>query len=176
MRTDDRSRVQILLAVGFGSLAALALAACPGSLKNPDDLLFQGEGGGLQCPDAPEKILIPKCAGSGCHSPPNPMQGLDLISAGVGARLVDHLATECDGNLADPTDPEGSILAQKIGDKPPCGARMPLNGPVLTAEEITCIKVWITSLQPKPGTGGAGGVGGTGGAAQGGGNMGGGAG
>ncbi|MFT3764998.1 MAG: hypothetical protein QM820_05695 [Minicystis sp.] len=83
----------------------------------------------------------------------------------------------CVGNLADPTDPEGSMLIMKVSDSPPCGERMPKDAPALTADEIKCLKVWITSLQPPPGTGGAGGTGGsTGGAGPGGGNMGGGAG
>ncbi|APR86907.1 hypothetical protein A7982_12256 [Minicystis rosea] len=122
----------------------------------------------------------PKCAGSGCHSPPDAANGLDLVSPDVGARLVDHLATGCSGNLADPTDPTGSVLIMKVSDKPSCGERMPKDGTPLTDEEIKCLKVWITSLQPQ-GTGGAGGggIGGAGGGnvgGAGGGNIGGGAG
>jgi len=71
----------------------------------------------------------------------------------------------------DPTDPVGSILIQKVSDAPPCGARMPKDGTPLTAEEITCLKVWITAQQPL-GTGGSG----MGGGSMGGGSMGGGAG
>lgn len=174
MRIDDRSRTRVLSAVGLLFGAALALVACPGKLDDGDDLLFHGEGGAPGCDRAPE-IFQKSCAGASCHSPPNPQQGLDLVSADVGARVVDRLASGCDGNLADPTDPEGSVLVQMLGDSPPCGERMPKGGAALSADDVACIAAWIVRLQPPAGTGGAGGsTGGAGG--MGGGNLGGGAG
>jgi hypothetical protein len=184
MRIDDQHRTRVLAAVGFAFAAAVALAACPGKLDNGDDLLHNGEGGQPDCAEAP-KILQMNCAGSACHSPPNPQEGLDLVSPDVGARLVDHFANGCAGNLADPTDPEGSVLYLKLGEMPPCGDRMPKDGTPLSDADMTCIRRWITRLQPTN-TGGAGGTGiggsgtggtGTGGTGTGGaGNIGGGAG
>ena len=42
-----------------------------------------------------------------------------------------------------PGDACGSILVQKLGDAPPFGARMPLEGPALGAPEIQLIVDWI---------------------------------
>jgi hypothetical protein len=164
MRIDPRFRLQFIGLAGLALSTVVALSACPGKLNNGDDLLHQGEGGGVMCPDAPERIFTPKCGGSGCHSPPDPANGLDLVSPGVAQRVVDHAAKMCLGNLADPTDPEGSVIVQKLGDSPPCGERMPLHGDKLSEDDITCIKVWIVELQPPDGMGGAGGTGGIGGA------------
>lgn len=160
MRIDDQSRTRVLAAVGFALAAALALAACPGKLDDGDKLLHMGEGGQPDCADAPN-ILQKNCAGSDCHSPPNPQQGLDLISPDVGARVVDHFASGCSGNLADPTDPEGSVLYLKLGDMPPCGERMPKGAAPLSSDDLLCIRRWITRLQPSN-IGGAGGTGGSG--------------
>jgi hypothetical protein len=82
----------------------------------------------------------------------------------VAARVVGQLAQECDGILADPQDPAGSILYRKLESTPPCGARMPFgSGNELSDAEIACVKSWIGEQVPQGTSSGAGGTGGTGG-------------
>lgn len=108
-----------------------------------------GDSGGpsSQC-DVPE-IFQQKCGStSACHGPSSPAAGLDLVSAGVEDRVGNARAQECRGTLADPSNPTGSVLYQKVADLPTCGSRMPLNGESLDEAEIECIELWISGLLP----------------------------
>lgn len=98
--------------------------------------------------DVPE-LFETKCGGSICHSAGvSTAAGLDLTSPGVEQRLVGQPGTSCAGTLAEPADPEGSLLYQKVLDAPTCGARMPLNGEALREEERICLRDWISGLLP----------------------------
>jgi hypothetical protein len=173
-------RIEIkALFTGVVALTSISLlAGCPGKLRDPGrftDGGLGGAGGGATCPDVPTEILAMKCAGSSCHSGNTPAQGLDLVSADVASRVVGKTATECKGPLADPADPEGSVIYVKIAPAATCGSRMPLGAP-LSDSEIACVKSWIAGLTPSAatstGTGtGAGGGGGAGGAGAGGGTS-----
>jgi hypothetical protein len=182
MRTE---RIARWTALGLSALLGLlALAGCPGTLKDKERFLPDGGGGGAggaaACADVstvPAQIFANKCGGNGCHGAMAPQQGLDLESPGVAARVVGVPAKECTGILADPQDPAGSVLYTKLLDTPPCGARMPFNLAKLSATEIACVKEWIagqtggaststggaTASSSASGTGGMGGGGGAGG-------------
>lgn len=57
---------------------------------------------------------------------------------------------QCSGKLADPSNPEGSLLYSKLQDTPQCGARMPFAAEPLSEAEITCVRDWISGLVPPP--------------------------
>jgi hypothetical protein len=145
MRTELKA-----LFVGAVALTSIGLlAGCPGKLRDPgrftgDGGLGGAGGGTTMCPDVPTEILAMKCAGSACHSAPTPQFGLDLVTAGVEARVLGKMAGECTHPLADPADPAGSQIYIKIAGTA-CGGRMPPAGP-LTDSEIACVKTWIAGL------------------------------
>jgi uncharacterized membrane protein YgcG len=69
--------------------------------------------------------------------------------------------------LIDSAEPEKSLIYTKLST-PPCGSKMPVVPPYLTATELACVLSWIKSIPgvgPAGGSGGAGGAGGAGGGA-----------
>jgi hypothetical protein len=162
MRTEIKA-----VFTGLVALACVALlAGCPGKLRDParfGDAGVDG-GGGSACPDVPTEIFAARCAGSSCHSGTTPAQKLDLVLPDVAARVVGVQAIECQGVLADPKDPAGSVLYTKVAPGPTCGSRMPL-GASLSDAEVACVKAWIAEQTPSAATStgtGAGGAGGGG--------------
>jgi hypothetical protein len=153
----------------IGLVALAALAGCPGELKNKQAFLdyeaeHQGEGAappseaggppsmptaGMMnadpCGDVVARVFVPSCGGTGCHSATASQQSLDLVSDGVAARVVGVTAVSCSQTLADPADPEGSLLYQKLLPGPACGAQMPLARPPLSSADIACVKSWIAA-------------------------------
>lgn len=107
------------------------------------------DGGGDSC-DVPT-LFAEKCGGSICHG-----QGaghIDLVSGNINDRVANATGIDCpDGVLADPSDPEGSLLYQKVADTHTCGSLMPLGGIPLTDDEVTCIRDWISGLLPPQGS------------------------
>jgi hypothetical protein len=142
-------------AVGLFAIASWLVVAfgCPGTLTEEEKKMFQAGG---NCPDIPS-FLAAKCGTAGCHPQGAP---LDLASAGVETRIVSQAASAtCNGQvIANPADPEGSLLHRKLNDSPPCGSKMPL-GASISPTEIDCIKAWIGTLEGGGGVGGAGGAG-----------------
>jgi hypothetical protein len=151
---DSRRRSAIARAITGSSagslviLASLFLTGCPGTL---DPGVGPGAGGspGSNC-DVP-MILTSKCAFAGCHAATNGAAGLDLASADVPSRLVDHdTGTEtgaaCMGKklLNANTNPATGVLVEKL-TTPTCGGPMPAIGS-LTATEKTCLLDWANSL------------------------------
>ena len=150
-------------------LAASTLA-CPGTLDDPERFLAAesveagidpGTGDGEPpvesgaCPDIPA-LFATTCASPVCHSAGNKAQGLDLQSAGVGARLVGAQATEGSGLLIDPSAPEQSVLYLKLTAQPPFGARMPLGQTPLDGATVACVLAWISEQRSNTdGEGGA---------------------
>jgi hypothetical protein len=94
------------------------------------------------CPDVPQEVLVPDCAGAGCHSSRDKAQGLDLQSPNLAARLVGAAATEGSGLLIDPAAPSSSVLYTKLTATPPFGARMPL-GAALDGTTTGCVLAWV---------------------------------
>ncbi|HEY4117123.1 MAG TPA: hypothetical protein VGM56_04685 [Byssovorax sp.] len=172
MRTDP-ARSSLRLRAVAAALAALgagaSLAGCPGTLDDKGAFLHPD---GSDCPDVPSTIFIPNCATApGCHSAADRMQGLDLASPNVAARVVNQPAKECvPGILADPANPSQSILYLKLFQPAPCGSQMPLGADPLSDTQIACVETWIQDQgaggSGVGGSGGAGGATGVGGAAQ----------
>ena len=122
-------------------VALLAATGCPGRLRDKDR--FLSDAGTNPCGDVVATIFIPKCGSSICHDAAEPQQGLDLVSADVAARVVGVTATGCAATLANPDDPEASLLYTKLSPNPPCGAQMPLAQLPLGDEEAACLLAWI---------------------------------
>jgi hypothetical protein len=96
------------------------------------------------------KIFTPKCGG--CHAGTAPPAGLDLVSAGLKARLVNvpskSPSSGCAGQvLATAAGSAGVILNKLLGVG--CGAQMPAMSVTLSNQEYWCIQEWLN-----PGAGG----------------------
>jgi hypothetical protein len=152
-----------LFLVLFAVVLALAATGCPGELEDPDRF-----GCSL---DVEQDIFVGSCGSSSCHGASVPAGGLDLVAAGVAARLVGKPPTcekcspsQCDGKLLiDPKNPDQSYLLEKVHvSNPACGARMPV-GAKLSSEQLACLEKWVSKLAASAGTGGGGGTGGSGG-------------
>jgi hypothetical protein len=90
-----------------------------------------------------------RCGGAICHSDgESTAAGLDLTSPGVEQRVSGAAGSGCVGVLADPSNPEASLLYTKVLDAPTCGTRMPLTGDPLTEDELSCVRDWISGLLP----------------------------
>lgn len=122
-----------------------ALGAAMLALGCDDDDTVSGAIG-AEC-DTPA-LFAARCAGAGCHGADSPAAGLDLVSSGVAQRLSLAPASQCPGVLADPSDPEGSLLYRKVAGDPECGARMPLGRDPLSEAEVACVRDFIASLLP----------------------------
>lgn len=151
----DRGRA--LLTVVTGGLL-LAAAGCPGTLDDKDRFLADVDAavdgaddatdalpgdGGTACGDVVARIFQPQCGSSGCHGTMAPQQALDLVSPGVAARVVGATGKGCAGTLADPSNPQASLLYSKLLSRPPCGAQMPLAQPPLGSADVACVLAWI---------------------------------
>jgi hypothetical protein len=89
------------------------------------------------------KILTPKCGG--CHGKASPAAGLDLVTAGVKARLLNIPARGCAGKpliVATPTV-GGHFFDKLAGAVTACGNQMPFGAPPLSPVEIKCLMDWI---------------------------------
>ena len=171
MRTDGSVRsLSTLLGTGV-ALCALLLTGCPGTLDHKERFLVavagasNGTGGSAgavpvdagtdagagsdvgPCGDVVERIFVPSCGGTGCHDALGPQQDLDLVSPGVAARVVGVPGLGCTSTLADPANPELSLIYQKLSPTPPCGSPMPLARPALSEEDAACVLAWIAAQQ-----------------------------
>lgn len=172
-------RIERSSLAGFAALSAALtlLAACPGKLSNkqsfldyaaahpgfggdeadpPDDLPTAGSVGTAgtssngACGDVVARIFVPTCGGTGCHSANASQQGLDLVSPDVASRVVGVSAKVCTSTLADPQNPEASLMYQKLLPLPKCGAQMPLARPPLSSADTACVLAWIAAQQAPP--------------------------
>ncbi len=85
-------------------------------------------------------------AGCSCHTPTNGSpSGIELGGFDMGSiHSIMRGGRSSGPRIVTPGDPCSSVLMHKIGDTPPFGARMPLDGPpYLTAEEIQLVHDWI---------------------------------
>ena len=125
---------------------ALSVSGCAGDLNDPD--AFTGPGGPVD-KDA-ETILAESCGTTGCHDDSSQAQaGLDLVSPGVEARVVDinAIAIGCtDRVLVVAGNPDSSYLLDKVLNIPGiCGLQMPIVGS-LEPDEVQVLRDWITDL------------------------------
>ncbi|HET6281154.1 MAG TPA: hypothetical protein VFH73_09315 [Polyangia bacterium] len=84
----------------------------------------------------------------GCHGATSPTKNLDLVTAGIGGRMVNKLST-CMGKplissqVAAGAAPTGLLFEKLAGPVTGCGVRMPAGGaPALTPVEIECVNDW----------------------------------
>lgn len=170
----DRSTLRSTACLFGVAMAAVLLAGCPGTLDDKERFLVDagsaghagrsggniaggaaapaeaGSDAGAQpdngpCGDVVARIFEPSCGGTGCHGATAPQQDLDLVSPGVAARVVGVPGIGCSATLADPADPEASLLYQKLSPTPPCGSPMPLARPALSDEDAACVLAWIAA-------------------------------
>jgi len=147
MRTDR------LLVSWLGALAAVLclLTGCPGKLDDKEAFLAAAnpenasDADAGPCGDVTTRIFVPSCGDTGCHGRTAPQQGLDLVSPGVASRVVGVSAKACAGALADPENPEGSLLYTKLLPRPACGSQMPLARPPLSSTDAACVLAWIAA-------------------------------
>jgi hypothetical protein len=166
-KTAPKGFAYALAMLLFGGIASLA--GCPGTLENPER--FKTDGGA--CPDVPTVTFANKCATDGCHVTPVLAGNLDLAAAGLEARVAGVQGSCNTDLLADPANPQDSLLYTKLDSAPPCGSKMPLVG-TLEESEKQCILEWIGTLtNPTTTSSSGGGMGGGGGAGGGAGGMGG---
>lgn len=131
-------------------LGIFVFVGCPSDPQSPADETGTDDGPDVQC-DIPA-LMIERCNGEICHgSSGTPAADLDLVSPGVEERISGAQGVNCSGLIADSADPEGSLLYSKVAT-PTCGAPMPLGGAALTADELTCMRQFISGLLP-PGEG-----------------------
>lgn len=151
----SRSKFVALLRGGaaLAALSSLLELACPGTLEDPSRFDLDA---GAVCDDVDsvERVLFPdRCGGSGCHGGAGQVAAnLDLVAPGVRERVLDKRGV-CSGILADPKDPEGSLLYTKVDGTSTCLQPMPIGRSPFNKRELACLRDWIASL----GTGGAGG-------------------
>jgi hypothetical protein len=129
-------------------VTATLFVGCGGRLEHPERFT---DGGAGAC-QADTTIFAARCATAGCHSATAPAAGLDLASAGLQARLVDHPSMGCSGAmLIDSKQPDASLLLKKLAPSPPCGYQMPMGGTPLTTDEQRCVSDWVQhSVQAWP--------------------------
>ena len=161
MRTDASSKAMSARGsrarswlLAFGALSLFV--GCPGTLRDKElyeAALDGGHGpkgaeGGAEagpCGDVVARIFVPTCGGTSCHGTQAPQQDLDLVSPGVASRVVGVTAKGCAVLLADPADPEASLIYQKLAPAPPCGSPMPLARPPLSRADAACVLAWIAA-------------------------------
>jgi hypothetical protein len=166
MRID---RAHAACFAGF-AVALCFVAGCPGKLEDKQSFLSyvppdaspdstaqagssstaggSGVGGGMNgdaCGDIIDRVFAPSCGDTGCHGAVAPQQGLDLVSADVASRVVGVAGKVCVSTLADPANPEGSLLYKKLLPSPGCGAQMPLARPALSSADMACVLAWIAA-------------------------------
>lgn len=90
------------------------------------------------CPDVERDLFIPSCGGVGCHENPGAANNLDLVTAGVAARIKAANST-C---MAKPTP---AFILEKVKATPGCGSRMPPGTP-LDAFQISCLEAYLSKL------------------------------
>lgn len=132
----------MLLASVALSTAAFFVSACPGKIDNPEAFLTGVGGAGACSLDVEADIFQAKCNNASCHNADDRAAQLDLESAGIASRVV-GVTADCGGLLADPDNPEDSVLYTKLDSDPGCGTQMPLGGSELSDAEKSCILSWI---------------------------------
>ncbi len=113
------------------------LFGCEGRLERRERFITDA-GGNEDCTDVEAKIFKPACGGSGCHENPGAASGLDLVSAGVKARL--DVTSTC------MSKPMKTYMLEKVSMTPGCGQPMPFNADALTAAEMKCLTDYMATV------------------------------
>lgn len=107
-----------------------------------------GSGGGDVCNGF--AVLQANCGDSNCHGDPGPFGNFAATLADAEAVIGEEGGTICNGYgpLIDPSNPEDSIIVQKVTGEAECGGIMPAGGAdPLEQADIDCIVEWIGSLE-----------------------------
>ena len=101
-----------------------------------------------------EALFASRCATSQCHDDSR-SGALDLRASAL-SRVIGATSMACkSAPLADPKDPDGSLMYLKLFAEPPCGDRMPPQAPALSASEAECVRDWIARGGAPPDAGSA---------------------
>jgi hypothetical protein len=153
------------VAVSVGLLATLAGCAgeidpslIPGAGGSGNPLGQAGTGGTVTACDAPTMVFKASCAVPGCHAANTTGgAGLDLVSAGVAARLLGQgpssntAAGAACGAAGKPylvanSNPATGLLMDKMDSATTtCGTTMALLGQ-LTSAQLSCLSSWATAV------------------------------
>jgi hypothetical protein len=148
MGSNRSSRVYLYAALAAASAGVLG---CPGRLEDKWRFIDGGSDGGSDagslgpCPgdfDVPVDLFQMTCGRAGCHSATNPAGSLDLVSAGVGARLIGRPSNTCSGYILV-TGADSGFLFDKLGGSPACGFAMPYGAPPISGAEMSCLVDWV---------------------------------
>jgi hypothetical protein len=164
-RSLDSFRLHRLRAISFRAISlrllgvlvvggsSLVLSGCPGELDPALLTGTGGTGGPMVCDGA--ALMVAKCTQAGCHGSNGPQAGLDLLTAGVAARLVGKpsnatLNPICASNtkpyLDTGSNPATGFLLDKLMATPPCGSVMPeIPGPLGQAD-LNCMNEWAAAV------------------------------
>jgi hypothetical protein len=163
VRANSRSPTLAALALA-AVVASVGLTGCPGSL---DPSLTgtgtggSGGGGTSGVCDAPMMLfqstdLQAGCgSNAACHGATAKESGLDLVSAGVVARLLDKapdpaMSVSCSAStmpyLISNTSPAQGLMIDKLNGTPSCGAPMPYPLGNLASAQRTCLMQWATAV------------------------------
>jgi hypothetical protein len=139
-----RRTAAALVACAAWALATSGCAPAPNRLEPTTESLVRN-------------VFQPTCGTSGCHSQPEPQQGLDLSSAdgilrtAIGQPPSIGTAATRYPSLIVPGDPDASFLVAKItlpgADE---GVPMPPTDYMLTDEAVTTIRDWIRAMPASP--------------------------
>jgi hypothetical protein len=142
---DARLLRGLLASIGLVSLIGVG---CPGRLKDPEEFLQSCDANY----DVPRDLFKPTCGQSTiCHSPAPDGGvfggGLDLVSPGVGGRLIGKPSTSalCSGRTLVTSADAGLLFDKLLEPIPPCGTQMPQIPPLLTNDQIFCIRQWVAA-------------------------------
>lgn len=127
---------------------AVVVSGCNGDGGEGSGTTGEGRCAELDVP----QLFVDKCSTAACHEGSAPAAALDLVAPGLETRIVLQPATQCAGVVADPSDPEGSVLVEKLRPNPSCGVVMPLGMEPLPEEDVQCVVEWVSGLVP-PGPG-----------------------
>lgn len=130
--------------------APVADAGVPSTPSNPTPPPSDAGTGTVATPacataaEISSKILTPKCGN--CHGKSSPAAGLDLVTTGVKARLLNVASRGCAGKILITATPTvgGHFFAKLAGAVAGCGNQMPFGAPPLSAEEVKCLEDWIS--------------------------------
>ncbi|HEY2904204.1 MAG TPA: hypothetical protein VGL59_26685 [Polyangia bacterium] len=96
-------------------------------------------------------IFTNRCGG--CHGATAPTKSLDLVSTGLGARMVNKTSTCKSQPLIAGTltngKPTGLLFQKLAGAVTDCGVQMPAGGTPLTDAEIACVTDWAVTAVAK---------------------------
>ena len=159
VRANSRSPTLAALAL---AVAVAGLTGCPGSLDPSLTGTGTGGSGGTSgvC-DAPMMLfqstdLQTGCgSNAACHGATAKESGLDLVSAGVVARLLDKapdptMSVSCPNStmpyLISNTNPAQGLLLDKLNNPASCGSPMPYPVGNLGSAQKACLLQWATAV------------------------------